>query len=210
MSETMGAGPMGSPANHTNMYAARVHRNPLRARFLTLLTLILSTSLLAIPAQLAWSASETSEAEVKIAYLYNFARYVQWPDSAFASNDAPIVICVLGDGSFVSEAKGIIGSRKVGAHGVQVVTRSAVEQTSNCHILYIPASASAQHSEVISSLGSRSVFTVSESAGFAKNGGVANFIREDRKIRFEINRKAANKAGLKVSARLLRVAKVVG
>lgn len=207
MNEAIGAGSMGSPANDTNVSGSGERRTTLRARFLILL---LAAALLAIPAQLAWSASETSEAEIKIAYLYNFARYVKWPESAFASDDAPILICVLGDDSFASEAKGIIGSRRVGEHGVQVVTRPAVEQTSNCHILYIPASASAQHSEVISNLGSQSVFTVSESAGFARSGGVANFIREDRKIRFEINRKAASKAGLKVSARLLRVAKVVG
>lgn len=210
MDEMSGASPTGSAADDTHGPVSRSRRIARVSIRVKLAVLLLAVSMLSIPAQLAWSAKETSESEIKIAYLYNFARYVEWPTSAFASDTAPITICVLGDTQFTNEAKGIIGDRTVGEHGVEVVTRPGVGQTGSCHILYIPESARDQHGEVISSLGSHSVFTVSESEGFAQQGGVANFIREDRKIRFEINRKAANKAGLKVSARLLRVAKVVG
>jgi hypothetical protein len=211
MDQKNGASPMGWAASYIDSTITGSRRSdPRRALRSMLAAVLLAAISISLPGQLAFAAKDASETEVKIAYLYNFARYVGWPSSAFASDDAPIVICVLGGGSFVGEAKAIIGSRKVGEHGVQVVARPAVGQTGNCHILYIPESASGQHAEVIASLGSRSVFTVSESAGFAQEGGVANFIRENRKIRFEINRKAADKAGLKVSARLLRVAKVVG
>jgi len=213
MDQMNGAGPLGWAASRMDSMIIRSRcdgRGSRRSFRATLAALLLVAMSLSLPGQLAFAAKDASEAEVKIAYLYNFARYVQWPSSAFAGDDAPIVICVLGGGSFVAEAKGIIGNRKVGEHGVQIVGRPVVGETGNCHILYIPESASSQHAEVISSLGTRSVFTVSETAGFAQDGGVANFIRENRKIRFEINRKAADKAGLKVSARLLRVAKVVG
>ncbi len=150
-----------------------------------------------------------SEEAVKSAYLYNFARYVEWPDSAFSDPDAPLVICVIGDDAFSKVAREGIGSRTVGSHGVEIASLAGLEDTSGCHILYLPESAGIDDEAVIGSLASKSIFTVSDSEGFARRGGIANFILVDRKIRFEINPDAADRAGLKVRARLLRVATVI-
>ncbi len=150
-----------------------------------------------------------SEEAVKSAYLYNFARYVEWPETTFAGPEAPLMICVIGDPEFSQIASQGIGSRTVGEHTLQVDDRNGLDDSAGCHIVYVPESAGIADAAVIGALSARSVFTVSDSADFARRGGIANFIRVNRKIRFEINPDAADRAGLKVRARLLRVAKVI-
>jgi len=162
---------------------------------------------------LAWvatarAAAGPSEDELEAAYLFNFARYVEWPEEAFAGPEAPIRVCVLGGGSFLEVARANIADRSVNERKVLVEPRSSADEARSCHILYVGSDERSRQAEVVASLADRSVFTVSDSAGFTQMGGVANFIRGDRKIRFEINQKAATRAGLKISSRLLRIAQL--
>jgi len=156
-----------------------------------------------------FAAESPNEQQVEAAYLFNFARYVAWPDSAFAGAGDPLRICVLGDDGFVDVARSSVEGRKIGDRAVVVEARADVAGSDACHILFISSEASDLEEQVIAELGTKGVFSVSDSDGFAKRGGVANFVRQGNKIRFEINRGAAESAGLKVSSRLLRLAKVV-
>lgn len=158
----------------------------------------------------ALGSASVQEDEVKAAFLLNFTRFVDWPDSSFASSQDPFVICVLDDAGFAATAGEVVGDRTVGDRPVAVSERESVEAASGCHILYVPATWAARHVEVIETLEDESIFTVSDSDGFAELGGVANFKRAGSKLGLEINRKAAGRAHLKVSARLLRIADVVG
>jgi len=154
-------------------------------------------------------ARAQSEDQVKAAFLFNFARYVEWPANAFGSDGAPIRICMLGSGGFSSVVSKAVSGKSVGDRAVEVDTPADLGGTAGCHILYVGETANSATSDVAAKVDGASVFTVADREGFAAGGGIANFIRADNKIRFEINPGAAKKAGLKVSSRLLRLAKVV-
>jgi hypothetical protein len=156
------------------------------------------------------SRASVSEDEVKAAFLLNFTRYVDWPASTFASGQTPFVICVLNDSDFASTASGVIGDRTVDDRPITVSSRADLDSATDCHILFVPASQQDMQTLVITEVAEAAVLTVSDSEGFAQMGGVANFRRAGSKLRLEINREAAARARLKISARLLRIADVVG
>ena len=154
----------------------------------------------------AWAATAS---DVQAAYLFNFVRFVEWPDSAFSDDSAPVRICVLGETDFVEVARASIDGKTVKDRRVVVEPTVDVVGSRDCHILFMDRTRGADESEVLSTLARRSVLTVSERDGFAKRGGVANFVTVDDKVRFVINKKAADAAGLKISSKLLRIAQVV-
>lgn len=151
-----------------------------------------------------------SEDQVKAAFLFNFVRYVEWPESAFASPDAAIRICLIGDGGFAEVLTAAVSGRTLGARAVEVAPLVSIDEAADCHLLFFEEDAVARGADVAERVGDRAVFTVSDRAGFAREGGIANFILVDQKIRFEINQNAARHAGLKISSSLLRLAKLVG
>ena len=157
----------------------------------------------------ATTARAQSEDQIKAAFLFNFARYVEWPDEAFASGSAPVRICMAGAGDFASIVSQAVGGKSVGERAVDVVSDTGLGDAGGCHILYVGEGLDAGADAVASSVSGGHVFTVADREGFAASGGIANFIRADNKIRFEINPSAAKQAGLKISSRLLRLATVV-
>ncbi|MBK7952480.1 MAG: YfiR family protein [Deltaproteobacteria bacterium] len=154
------------------------------------------------------AVAESAE-QVKAAFLFNFARYVEWPESAFASAEAPIRICLIGGAGFAEVLTSAVSGRTVGARPVEVAPLESLDGAAECHLLFFEEAAVAQGAAVAERLGTLAVFTISDRSGFAREGGVANFILVDQKIRFEINQRAARRAGLKISSSLLRLAKLV-
>ncbi|MEM9173999.1 MAG: YfiR family protein [Myxococcota bacterium] len=154
-------------------------------------------------------ARAQSEDQIKAAFLFNFARYVEWPDAAFRGSKSPVRICMAGADDFASIVSQAVGGKSVGDRAVQVVPGIRLEDANGCHILYVGEGITAGSDAVASSVSGGNVFTVADREGFANAGGIANFIRVDNKVRFEINPGAAKRAGLKISSRLLRLAKVV-
>jgi hypothetical protein len=152
------------------------------------------------------SATKASEHKVKAAFLVNFARYVKWPSTAFDSATDPIVIGIYGDGILPKVLEHIAAGKEVDGRSLKVVECSDVDQAVNSHILFIGSSRAEDHLAIIEATRHASVFSVSDSPGFAKAGGVANFVLLDSRVRFEINDRAAKEAGLTVSSRLLRLA----
>ncbi len=150
------------------------------------------------------------EEEVKATFLMNFTRYFAWPASSFAEAKSPFVICILADPEFASTTRGVIGDRTVEDRPIAVSTRETLESALDCHILFLPASRQDQQAMAITQVADSSILTVSDSEGFASMGGIANFRRVGGRLRLEINRQAAARARLEVSARLLRIADVVG
>ena len=158
-------------------------------------------------------AAANSEDQVKAAFLFNFARYVEWPEAAFENATAAIRLCLLSDAAFEQVLSETVSGRSVGRRPVGVETIASLDAAGGCHLLFIdesvPAEATAA-TAVAGRLGELAVFTISDRGGFAAAGGIANFILVDQKIRFEINPSAARRAGLKLSSSLLRLAKRVG
>jgi len=180
----------------------RVFRRRAAASVIVVATLV--ASLLVSPKAIA-----QSEDQIMAAFLFNFARYVEWPQDAFDRSDMPVNICMLSTKEFGDVVSKTVSGKTVADRAVVVRWTADLPETAGCHILFIGREFGKSHSEAVAELGGMSVFTVADQEGFAKAGGIANFFRAENRIRFEINPRAAQKAGLKISSRLLRLAKVV-
>jgi YfiR/HmsC-like len=154
-------------------------------------------------------AQSATEYQVKAAFLFNFAKFVEWPAEAFPGADAPLQICLLGQDPFGHEFEEVIGDKSVNGHRIEVIHPSGVPQARGCQIIFVSSSEKKQALEILRGLRGANVLTVGDTAGFAGMGGIINFVLDDGRVRFEINTKAAERAHLKISARLLTVAKLI-
>ena len=153
------------------------------------------------PAQTA----QYSEYDVKAACLYNFGKFVDWPDSAFSAPDAPLVIGIYGENPFHDHLAAIVRGKGIRGHliMVQPVTFNTLQ---NCHILFISASEQKNLTAIVRKLNGSSVLTVTENTDPFQSGVMIDFVMENDEIRFEINDAAARQAGLKISSKLLVLA----
>jgi len=158
---------------------------------------------------LAPRAHAQSEDRVMAAFLFNFVRYVEWPKDAFDQRDSPVQLCVLGADDFADVVANTVSGKTVDQRSVHVRAIPDLGAGSDCHMLFIGRDARPSLADAVVALRGRSVFAIADQEGFASDGGIANFFRADNRIRFEINPTTAKNAGLKISSRLLRLAKVV-
>ena len=150
-----------------------------------------------------------AEYEIKAAFLLNFAKFVDWPASSFADRDSPMVIAVLGSDPFGSVLDNTLRNEKVKGRKLVVKRSNQLSDLKGCHILFVSSSEHSRLGSIIQEVKDQPVLTVGDVAGFADRGGIVNFILRDRKIGFEINTSAADKAGLKISSQLLKLARIV-
>jgi len=166
-----------------------------------------------VPCAVAQSTDESGlsrEYTIKAAYLHNFARYVQWRAETFRNDQDPFVIGVLGSDPLGDDLDRIAQTKQVDAHKIVVRRFPSLDQFRPCHILFVPRSVEPQRQvETIGRLRNSPVLLIGETPGFAERGGTINFFIEQNKVRFEINQQAAKRAGLKISAKLLSLAKLV-
>ncbi|HEV2692306.1 MAG TPA: YfiR family protein [Verrucomicrobiae bacterium] len=147
-----------------------------------------------------------TEYQIKAAFLYNFAKFVEWPETAFGSPTSPIIIGVLGDNVFGDNLAKTIANKAINNRPLLFKEYHSVLEATNCHILFISASEKSKFSKIMEGLHGTSVLTVSETPDFIEAGGMINFVLEANKIRFQINDDVAKKAGLKISSKLLSLA----
>ena len=151
------------------------------------------------------------EYTIKGAFLYNFGRYVQWPAAAYVDEHAPFVIGVLGTDPFGAVLDEIASSSKVDGRPVVAKRFATMAEYSPCQILFIAASADAKvKTDALAKLQSKGVLLVGEEPGLVQHGAVVSFYVENNKVRFEINVETAKQQQLKVSSKLLSLAKIVG
>ena len=153
--------------------------------------------------------ARTLEERVKAAYLYRFAEYVEWPQSAFARRDTPVTIGVLGSESLADELAQAVVGRTINDRPVTVKRLKTGEPLTGVHVLFIGRSESARLSQLAQGAQPHSILTVTESDGALAQGSVINFIVADRRVRFEISLASAEKSKLRLSSRLLAVAQQV-
>ena len=150
--------------------------------------------------------SQPSEYQIKAAFLFNFAKYVEWPPAAFAEAASPIVIGILGENPFGDDLARMIRDKTLNDHPLMIKEFHSPVEATNCHILFISTSEKARLAQVLEGLHGASVLTVGEMDRFTETGGMINFFAGGNKIRFQINVEAARSAGLKVSSKLLSLA----
>ena len=149
------------------------------------------------------------EYEVKAAFLYNFAQFVEWPAGTFASATDPIRLCILNDRPFQAQLTQIAGNKQIAGHPVLVILVQDIKQSRGCHELFVGSSQSQENVQIIDSLRGTSVLTVGETNDFLEHGGIINFIVLGDHVQFQVNQKAATQARLHMSSQLLSVAKHV-
>jgi hypothetical protein len=151
-----------------------------------------------------------SEYQVKAAYLFNFLKFVEWPEESFADPLAPIVIGVVGEDPFGNALPQVVIGKTVQGRDLVIRIYRPGEDLRGAHILFISASERKRLPTILSSLRGSSVLTVADTAGFLDAGGMIQFLNENGRVRFAINVDATGRAKLKMSSKLLSLAKVVG
>jgi hypothetical protein len=175
---------------------------------LTLVAVFLSIRLVAAPEVQAQEG--LSEYQVKAAYLFNFLKFVEYPSESFADPLAPMVIGVVGDDPFGNALPQIVIGKSVQGRDLVIRVYRTGEDLRGAHILFISTSEKKRLPVILSSLRGSSVLTVSDAAGFLEAGGMIQFLNENGRVRFAINVEATNRAKLKMSSKLLSLARLVG
>jgi hypothetical protein len=150
------------------------------------------------------------EYPLKALFLYNFGSYIEWPRNAFADERAPFTIGVLGPSPLIESLQQIAASKTIGSRKILVSQFESANRIGACQMLFVPASVPlTQQRAAIAAVKGRPVLLVGETPGFARDGGGMNFIVQANKIRFEVNLDATKEQQLKVSSKLLAMAKII-
>ncbi|MFQ5639976.1 MAG: YfiR family protein [bacterium] len=153
--------------------------------------------------------TRATEYGIKAAFVFNFAKFVDWPDEAFVDATQPIVIGVVGRDPFGLNLVQTVRGKTVKGRNLVVKRFTRIEDLDFCNILYISSSEKKRMTRIFKKIKDSSVLTIGETKGFAYEGGMIHLFNMDNKVRFEINVKTAERAGLKISSRLLKLAKIV-
>lgn len=164
-------------------------------------------ALLAAPGA-ATAQVTASESDVKAAFLYNFTKFVEWPPAAFADARSPLKICVLGEDPFGKTLRALV-NEEVGGRPLSLLRLDNLSNPAACHVLFISRSEKNRLPQILAALGDAPVLTVGDTPELFAQGGIINFILEGSKVRFEINQEAAERVGIRISSKLLALARRV-
>lgn len=151
-------------------------------------------------------AQQLSEYQVKAAFLVNFARFMEWPASAFQHATSPLVIAVIGEDPFGRELDAAIKGKVVGGHPLVARRIDWRDDARGFHLVFLSKSEKRHVPDILHGLAGSAVVTVSDVELFCKAGGVITFIDDRDRVRFEVNVDAAALHGVKISSRLLSLA----
>lgn len=151
-------------------------------------------------------APPPTEYQIKAAFIYNFAKFTDWPPDAFRDGKAPFVLGILGENPFGPELERSLSGKTIADHPMTIQTLRAATEATNCHLLFINRTEKENLPAILKTIQGSSVMTVSEMDQFIEAGGMINFIEVANKVRFQINDEAAKNARLKISSRLLGLA----
>jgi hypothetical protein len=146
---------------------------------------------------------------LKAAFLYNFTKFIDWPPAAFQENDGKFTVCAFSDPVFGRELQAILRDEHVGGREVEVLLLERDDAARACQVVYFSADESARATRLLPALAQRPILTVGEGPQFLDRGGMIEFNVIDRKVRFDINKRGAEAAGLNMSSKLLRIATTV-
>jgi hypothetical protein len=155
-------------------------------------------------------SAPTKEYQIKALFLFNFIQFVEWPASAFADARAPIRIGVLGADPFGNALEAAVQDETIRQRKIVIVRSDRIADVKNCQMVFVSRSERARMTAIISAFTWAPVLTVGDMPEFAERGGVLNFFLDGQKVRFEINRAAAQFSGLKLSSQMLSLARIIG
>jgi hypothetical protein len=162
-----------------------------------------------LPFQSIHAQEAPTEYQVKAAYLFNFLKFVEWPGDPLANTHGQWVIGIVGDNPFGDELTQTISGKSVQGHDLQVRRFQPGEDVHACHVLFISASEKKRLPSILGALNGASVLTVADMDHFIESGGMIQFVMEEKRVRFAIDVGASGRAQLKVSSKLLSLARTV-
>jgi hypothetical protein len=154
---------------------------------------------------LAQEPDSASDSALKAAFLFNFAKFTEWPP---LPPDQPFALCVVGDQRIADSLAKIVRGKTIGDRGLHVPDTRGLSPE-GCHMLFVSHSEGRALKGTVDALKARPILTVSDGKGFAQSGGIVELVIERDQMRFIVNPKAAARAGLKLSSRLLGLARIV-
>jgi hypothetical protein len=152
--------------------------------------------------------SKPTDYQVKAVYLINFARFVAWPDKPGMQQDS-FTICVLGPDPFGRTLDTVLAGEKIGGRSAIAKRISTPQESFDCRILFVSSTDTGLTNRIVEAAHKQAVLTVSDMQHFADRGGMIQFVTDDKRVRFEVNLTAAQRAGLTLSSDLLKVATLV-
>ena len=158
-------------------------------------------ALLAAPRSVSASGDSEVETRLKAAYIYNFARFVEWP-----ARPGPIRISILGQGDLGAPLEQVVRGKVANGRAIEVTHITSMTDSDCCEILLIDRSESKHVREIVQTLAGKPVLTVSDQENGLRDGVMIAFQLFEESVRFQVNQEAAEHAGLKISSQLLKVA----
>jgi hypothetical protein len=183
----------------------------LRIRLLPLWSVVLVAVAFHACSGTAWAQSTVDEYHMKAAFLYHFAQLVEWPADSPSEGGISLLVCTLGDDPFHGELENTVAGKQIGSRILRIRHVRPMQDTSGCNVLFISKSEGNRIPSLLASLRNAPVLTVGDTDDFLGAGGMIRWFLDGNKVRFEINRQAAESAKLRISSQLLFLAKnVVG
>jgi hypothetical protein len=177
-----------------------------RARIASAVLAALATAVVCAPMA---GAEAALEYRVKAAFLYNFAKFVTWPSTAFTSSDAPVVFCIVGEDPFGDLLESTTKDRKVEGRSIQIRRLPADSGLAGCHLVFVSGSDGTRTARVLQQATSAGALAIGESDDFLVEGGMIRLLVDEGKVRFDVSTRATDTVGLKVSSQLLKLARDV-
>jgi hypothetical protein len=157
----------------------------------------------------AWAPACGADAAAKAEMVWNVTRFVQWPAPAMAASRGQLVVTILGEDDLAAELAQRLSTRSMNGKPVFVRFARRLQDLRGSHVVYLAASEHAQADAALLALAGSPTLTLADQAGFVDRGGMVDFVESEGRIRLEVHRGRAEGAGLRVSSRLLALARVV-
>jgi len=154
------------------------------------------------------SAAAPTEYQLKAAFLFNFAKFVEWPPAAFRTGQSPITICVFGEDRFGRDLDEIVKGQTIGGRSVAVRRITQAPRADVCQLLFVGSTERNQVQQLFQAVATQPILTVSEEESL-RSDGIIHLLLEDNRVRFTVNLESAERAGIKISSKLLKLAKRV-
>ena len=150
-----------------------------------------------------------TEYQIKAGFFFNFTRFVEWPQRAFATPTSPILACVVGETPLTDLLTDVAAGKVVNGRQVSIRRVKPSDDLRGCNLLFISAAEQRHTAEMLESLKNMNTLTVGETRGFAQAGGMINFAIQENKVKLELNLDTTTRAGLKVNSKLIGVSRLV-
>lgn len=174
-----------------------------------ILRLSLVSALLGSAAGAGYAQGRNSEAQIKAAYLYQFGGFIEWPPRAFGGDSSPFVIGLIGADDIAAELESVVATRTVQGRKVSVRRLRRGEPLNGLHVLFVGGEAAGELAPVVAAAKDTPLLVVTDSEDALARGSTINFVAVDNRVRFDVALPSAQRSQLRISSRLLSVARRV-